>query len=201
MFQIALDALDPGGIPGAIGLMVLGATTPFPAEVAALAVAMNHRFWPALALIWTGAMAGATLSYALSDWICRRLPWIGRAGPVRAAQARLRDIGWRGVLGLRLIPLVPFFALGLAAGMLRVRAGDYLAGTALGILPASVILAMLGRGLISERAGVVAAGVLALAAIAGLALLLRRRAAARGALPGPGACPRTGGTDPSRSPP
>lgn len=173
--------LDPGGIPGALGMMILGTTTPFPAEISAIAVAMRHGLWPAIALVWGGAMAGALLSYALARLIGERAAWLRRMKTVRAAEGRLRDLGWLGVLGLRLIPLVPFFALSLAAGLLRVPVAAYVQGTAVGILPATLLLTLAGRGLISEDRWQVAIVIIGLAAAVFLWLLFRRRAGRRAA--------------------
>lgn len=165
---------DPSSILEAMGMMVLGTMTPFPAEVAALGVAMKHGFWVALALIWSGAMVGAVLSYWLARLV-RMRDWLMRFAPVRRAVARLDRLGWVGVTGLRMIPLIPFFALSLAAGLVHLPFAAYLGGTALGIMPASLILAMLGRGLISDDAGIVVVSVLAIAALCGLAWCFRRQ--------------------------
>ena len=159
---------------GSLGMMVLGTTTPLPAEASALAVAMRHGFWLALALIWTGAMAGAMLSYGAGYFAGAR-DWLMRYKHVRAAMARLDHLGWTGILGLRLIPLVPYFALSLAAGLLRVPLGRYLLGTSLGILPATIILALLGQGLISGSTGTIVATVLAMLALCLLGYCLRRQ--------------------------
>ena len=140
-------------------LMVLFALTPLPAEIAALAIALRNPFGPALALIWTGTMAGAALGYGLAWQSVGVRRWLCRWQAVAKAEARLRDLGWLGILVLRLIPVVPFFAVSLAAGLLRVPPGAFFAGTAVGIIPAAVALALIGRGLMSESAGAVIAAV------------------------------------------
>ena len=171
-----------GGLPNAaaavlgdFALMVVFALTPLPAEVAALAIALRHPFWLALALIWTGGMVGALLGYGLMRTSKRLRAWVLRWNPIREAEAKLRDLGWVGILGLRLIPIVPFSALSLAAGLLRLPLGGFLAGTALGIIPATLTLTLIGRGLMSENAGQVIAAVGGGVALLVLALLLRYR--------------------------
>jgi uncharacterized membrane protein YdjX (TVP38/TMEM64 family) len=164
------------GVPGALALMVFATATPFPAEIAALAVAMRYGIWPALALIWVGAMGGALAGYGLARWLGQRLT---RFGAVRRAEARLRDLGWLGILGLRLVPLVPFFAISLAAGLLRVPLRAYLAGTALGILPGCVVMTLIGRGLISRETRVVIGAALLAAAVLVLLAALKWRDARR----------------------
>lgn len=188
----SIGDLDPAGMLGALATMVLATSTPFPAEIAAIAVAMKHGFWLGFALIWTGAMLGALLLYALALHLCRYAGWITRSRPVREAQARMHDLGWISIFGLRLIPLVPFFALSLAAGLIRMPLRAYVQGTALGILPASAVLSLFGQGLISGEAGLVTITVLAAAALAVMLWLFtrgRRRAASRRPPAGPAAMP------------
>lgn len=175
IFELA-GHFDPAGVPGALALMILGTTTPFPAEISAIAVAMKHALWPALALVWSGAMVGAMSSYLLARAVGERAAWLRRVRGVRLAEARLRDLGWLGVFGLRLIPLVPFFALSLAAGLLRVPVLAYVKGTAAGIVPATVLLTLAGRGLISEDRWQVTIVVIGLVAALFLWLLFLRRA-------------------------
>ena len=45
---------------------------------------------------------------------------------------------------LRLLPPVPFAVVNYGAGLTTVRAGPFLAATALGVLPASVVYASIG---------------------------------------------------------
>lgn len=170
-----VDLAEAFGILGALGAMVIATTTPFPAEIAALAVAMKHGFWTGLALIWTGSMIGALVSYALALWICRHAGWIARTRAVRMARLRMTDLGWFGIFGLRLIPFVPFFALSLAAGLIRAPLPGYLIGTGLGMLPACTIMALLGQGMISGRAGLVVTTVIALVALPVMAWLFTRK--------------------------
>jgi uncharacterized membrane protein YdjX (TVP38/TMEM64 family) len=47
--------------------------------------------------------------------------------------------GFRGLLTLRLIPLVPFNVLNLASGLVRLPWPTYAAATAIGILPGTVV--------------------------------------------------------------
>lgn len=184
-----IDMLDANAPAGALAIMVLGTTTPLPAELTALVVAMKHGFWPALALIWTGAMLGALISYAAAGWLARHLGWISRNRAVLKAKARLNDLGWAGIMGLRLIPLVPFSALSLAAGLLRVPPRAYFAGTGLGILPASLVMTLVGQGLISDNGWTVLAAVMTLAGAVVLIVLVRRRLQRRPRLPFPAAPP------------
>ena len=93
-----------------------------------------------------GALVGATIIFliarsAAGEFLTRR------AGPFAA---RLAD-GFRAdafsyLLFLRLVPF-PFWLVNLAPALCGVRLSTYVAATAVGILPATAILAVLGAGL------------------------------------------------------
>jgi uncharacterized membrane protein YdjX (TVP38/TMEM64 family) len=156
-------------------LMVLATATPIPAEAAALVVALRHALLPAFLIIWSGAMAGALLVYALVAALPPRPGLWDRWPAVAIARDRLRNAGWLGILGLRLVPLVPFLAISLAAGLLRLPLGAFLAGTALGIVPATGAVALLGHGLIAKEAATAAASLGLALGLLLLMLVLRRR--------------------------
>jgi uncharacterized membrane protein YdjX (TVP38/TMEM64 family) len=109
---------------------------------------------------------------AFGDWAARR------AGPVVARlEAGFTASAFSWLLTLRLIPIVPYFATNIAAGLMRVRLRDLAGATLVGSAPVSFILAGLGAGL----GGLFDAGVKVdarlfarpqiLAPLAGLALL------------------------------
>lgn len=163
-------------ILSAYAAMIAAAMTPIPAEIAALAIALRFGFWLGCAIIWLGAMTGALACHELARRLgARATAWMLRRASVRRARDRLDGTGWKGILGLRLIPIVPFFALSLAAGLMRLPLGPFLGGTALGILPATVTIAALGEGLIGRDVGTAVAAGLAFAALVLLAVLFRRR--------------------------
>lgn len=91
-----------------------------------------------------GATAGAGIAFALA-----RL--LGRDAVARIDNARLRRLdallarrGLLAVIGVRLVPLLPFTALSYACGLSAVRPRDYLLGTAVGILPGVVAYVAIG---------------------------------------------------------
>lgn len=97
------------------------------------------------------AVVGATLGATASFLVGRRL---GRRQVEEIAGRRIGDLdrrierrGFLAVLYLRLVPLVPFNALNYAAGVSAVRRRDYVAATAIGIVPASFAYAALGSSL------------------------------------------------------
>jgi len=61
--------------------------------------------------------------------------------------------GVSGVIGLRLLPVVPFNALNYAFGLSSVRRREHAVGTAIGILPGSVAFVALGDSIAAEARG------------------------------------------------
>lgn len=91
-----------------------------------------------------GATIGATLSFLVG-----RL--IGRSAVERLAGRRVQAIdgfvatrGFVAILMVRLIPLFPFNVVNLVSGVTALRLRDYVLGTAIGIVPGTVLLAALG---------------------------------------------------------
>lgn len=113
------------------------AVLPLPAEVpAALNGVLFGPVWGAV-LTWTGAMAGACLSYeAGRQWghpLVRRILPADRAD--RAASLVRGRSGGAGLLILRLVPVVAFTLVNWGAGLVGVPRRTYLWTTASGIVP------------------------------------------------------------------
>lgn len=102
---------------------------------------------PAALYVNIGATTGATLAflsarYLLRDWVERQFGH--RLGAFQEGFARN---AFNYLLTLRLIPLFPFFLVNLLSGLTRVNAGTYVAATALGIIPGSLVYTFAGRQL------------------------------------------------------
>ena len=143
------------------------------------------------ALTVIGATIGATLLlFAIRSAFGRTLERHRRRIPAQL-QARLERDGFSYLLALRLLPVVPFWIVNLAAAFARIRLTVFVPATLLGIVPASFILSSIGAGM----GGILAQGrmpdlsvllaprillpLLGLAALSLLPVLLRRRAVAR----------------------
>ena len=100
----------------------------------------------AFVLSWLGAVAGSLAAFGFArfvawDWVRRRLP-VG----VRRLDDRLVTHGFRTVLLLRLVfyttPVLQY-----ALGISRVRFAPFALGTALGLVPLTAIMTVLGAGI------------------------------------------------------
>ncbi|RNL74257.1 TVP38/TMEM64 family protein [Streptomyces sp. I6] len=100
------------------------------------------------AAVLVGATAGAALSFGLARRLGR--PVVARyAGSGRLARldSYLTRRGFAAVLLVRLVPLFPFSVINYGAGVAGVRFSSYLAATALGIIPGTVVYTGLGGSL------------------------------------------------------
>ncbi len=94
-----------------------------------------------------GATIGATAIFliartAFGEHLARRV------GPHAERLAEgFRENAFSYLLFLRLVPLVPFFIVNLAAAILGVRLGTFVAATVVGIIPATFAFSLVGAGL------------------------------------------------------
>ncbi len=134
------------GVAGSLGLMVLHSFVPFPAECLALANGMVFGlFWGTL-ITWSGAMLGAWLAFGLARTFGR--PFVGRVVPERHWQridAWSGAHGWSALLSARLVPVIAFNLINYAAGLVRVSWWTFTWTTAVGILPLTVLMVLLGE--------------------------------------------------------
>ncbi len=94
-----------------------------------------------------GATTGATLAFLAARYLFH--DWVeGKFGDrLSQIQDGFAQNAFSYLLTLRLIPLFPFFLVNLLSGLTRVKVGTYMAATALGIIPGSVVYTFAGRQL------------------------------------------------------
>ena len=100
--------------------------------------------WVGAAASVVGATLGATVIFLVARTACGE-PLLARAGPRLTDLARgFRDDAFSYLLFLRLVPAFPFFLVNLVPAFAGVRLGPFVAATALGIIPASLVYAFAG---------------------------------------------------------
>ncbi|HEX7966805.1 MAG TPA: VTT domain-containing protein [Stellaceae bacterium] len=169
-------AWAPWSAAASVALMVLHSFLPLPAEFIPVVNGMMFGPWLGIALTWLGAMLGAALSFALARWLGR--PFVRLV--LSEAQWRRLDalpVGPGALLLARLMPLISFNLVNYAAGLLGIGWWTFVWTTAIGILPLTVAMVLLGRHMLAAPAWAWAVGVLALLAAW---LLWRRWMAQRG---------------------
>ena len=131
---------------GVIGLMIAHSFVPFPAEFVTIAAGMCFGALWGTVLAWTGAMAGGLLAFGLSRAFGR--PFVA---DVLAPRHMARIDNWSSatsisaLLAARLIPVIAFNLVNYAAGLTRVTWWRFTWTMALGILPMTVLMAVMGE--------------------------------------------------------
>jgi uncharacterized membrane protein YdjX (TVP38/TMEM64 family) len=147
------QAINPGAIRDTIASHPLAPVAFIVLQIAAsllfvprtaLGIAAGLLFGFMWGFVWSliGAIAGAAAGFAFTRWIGARSV-LERWPQVTPMVARVEGGGWRAVAVLRLT-LVPHSVANTALAMTRVRWGDYLLGSALGMIPMTVAQVQIG---------------------------------------------------------
>lgn len=125
-------------LPGALALTVAGG--------------MLFGMVPAVVYVNVGATTGAVLAFLAArfifgDWIQARFE-----EQLSRLNRELARHGHNYLLILRILPLIPFFAVNYCAGLTKIRLGTFVWTTSLGIVPGSLIFAYIGQELRSVNA-------------------------------------------------
>jgi pyruvate/2-oxoglutarate dehydrogenase complex dihydrolipoamide dehydrogenase (E3) component/uncharacterized membrane protein YdjX (TVP38/TMEM64 family) len=160
------------------------------AALMSLGIGALFGFWTGLAIVSFGATAGATLAFLtarhlLRDAVRGRLG--ERMGAIDSGMAR---DGAFYLFTLRLIPVVPFFAVNLLSGLTPVRTLTFAWVSLVGMLPGTAVYVNAGTQLaaIDSLSGILTPGLLAALALLGIfpwvargivGVLRRRRLRAR----------------------
>jgi len=159
-------------------VMTVVAILPLPAEAPALANGVLFGPFIGSVITWSGALAGAWISYEIAArWgrsIARRFT---SDDVVVRIDRGVERAGWWGLLVLRFVPVVAFTALNWGAGLSGVPRWRFLWTTALGIAPGAVLFTSSGFGLgaLWRRSPPLAGGLLILLVAAGFVWAFRRQ--------------------------
>lgn len=110
--------------------------TPAPASVLSIAAGVLFGWTVGVPVVVAGALAGAVAGFGLARYLGRSTAEGLGGERLARLDALLRRRGLLAIIGVRLVPIVPFAILNAACGLTAVRVRDYVLGTALGILPA-----------------------------------------------------------------
>lgn len=125
-----------------------------PGTLATLVGGAVFGLWWGTLFNWMGAILGANIAYALSRFLGREgvadlLGERSKGWPaLERLDASVRDHGLRGMLILRLIPIIPFNALNFGGGLVGMPWTSYFLATAVGILPGTFIYTMFADALL-----------------------------------------------------
>ncbi|WP_181036458.1 TVP38/TMEM64 family protein [Arthrobacter sp. B1805] len=149
---------------------------PVPKNVLSIAAGVLFGFLPGLLLVYVAALLGATAAFWLGRLLGRDAVEKFTGTRVEKVDAVLGERGFIAVVGVRLVPVLPFTAINYSAGLTALGWWPYLLGTMVGILPGTVSFLALGAyGLDFGWPATVAAAVLGALTLAGLIYTLRVR--------------------------
>jgi uncharacterized membrane protein YdjX (TVP38/TMEM64 family) len=175
-----LRGLGVGGAVIVLALALIHTVVWYPTEILNAATGYVYGFWVSLPLLMAGWLINALVAYWIGRHAARPLLWryLGR----RRLEAYERMVSRGGttlLLGMRLVPIVPFSLFSYAAGSARVPLGTFMWTSGVGYLPLTAVFAYLGSRLeeLSLEDPLLWVGV---AVIIGLLLLTRRLARSMG---------------------
>jgi uncharacterized membrane protein YdjX (TVP38/TMEM64 family) len=156
--QAVGEGADEGwAVPAALTMMVIGSLVLIPQWMLIAAVVAAFGLGEGAAISWLGSLLGISLhliigrtsAASLVDKLAQRLS-DDRFEKLR--QGFVRNSFQSGFI-IRLVPTGPALIVNMLAGSLRVRAGAFLAGSALGIVPKIALTGLITQGLLSTAQG------------------------------------------------
>jgi phospholipase D1/2 len=162
---------------------IAGGFVAFPVTVLIVATAAAFGPWPGLAYAACGVLVSALLTYAVGARLGKETLRAVLGPRLNRIRRKIARQGIIAVATVRLVPLAPFTVINLVAGASAIRPIDYLAGTALGMLPGLIVLSILGHQIMRiithptpAEVALLAAAVAAWIAVSiGLQILVSRR--------------------------
>jgi len=139
-----LEDLGPLLPAAFIVVHVIASLTFVPRSVMAFVAGALWSFWAACLWSQIGAAAGAVAGFLLARYVNAGLlvpEEMTRLGPLLQ---RAEAGGWRSVMVVRLIPVLPHALTNYALGLTRVSLREYFIGSFLGLLPHSFAFVSLG---------------------------------------------------------
>jgi uncharacterized membrane protein YdjX (TVP38/TMEM64 family) len=178
----AFQGAGPAGWVLAVAGLALLLLGPVPRSPTSVVLGAVLGFGGGMAVAFAGGLLGGAAAFGLSRTL-------GRATALRLAGPRLEradrvmsDRGFTSVLVGRLVPVMPFVAVSYGAGLLGIRFAPYLAATAVGLVPSTLVQVGIGAsvGFVAGGGSLLAVvpavvGAVVLSAVAALAW--RRRTA------------------------
>jgi uncharacterized membrane protein YdjX (TVP38/TMEM64 family) len=105
----------------------------------------GHAYGLLLAMV--GTTLASIVTFALSRYLFRDYLRKRLSAHYAGFDSRFDNSGIFTVAAMRIIPVLPFDAVGYVAGVSSIRFRDYLIGTLIGELPGAFVLTMLGSNL------------------------------------------------------
>jgi uncharacterized membrane protein YdjX (TVP38/TMEM64 family) len=143
-----LRGLGFGGVMIAFALALAHVVIWYPAEILDLAVGYVYGFWGGLVLVMAGWLANGLIAYWIGRHAARPVLYrfVGQHRFDRLEQA-VEAGGATLLLGMRLVPVIPFSLFSMVAGAARADLFTFIWTTVVGYLPLTVVFVYLGSQL------------------------------------------------------
>lgn len=139
-----IGSLGVGGVALLVGLMIAHAVIWFPSEIVTATAGFAYGFAPGLALASGGWLLCGFATYAIGRSVGRPLLQRVLGRRFETAADAVERGGVPLLLGGRLIPIIPFALLGIAAGATQGNLWRFAWTTVAGYLPLTAAVAYLG---------------------------------------------------------
>lgn len=133
-------AESPWGLVGFVLLYIVLVVLLVPGSLGTIAAGAVFGMWLGAAVALVGATIGASLAFAISRRVGREGASALISGRVKGLDRWLSERGLLAMVVLRLLPVVPFNALNYAAGLSGIRSRHYFVGTAIGMIPGTLVV-------------------------------------------------------------
>lgn len=122
----------------------------FPAIILTLAGGLAFGPWWGTFYVVLGGVAGACLCFAIARLLGRKKMqrYLNRFSHLQLFEEKMSANGFRTMLFMRIVPIFPYDPVSYLAGLSKIRFRDYIAATALGMIPGAFAYNVLGYSLL-----------------------------------------------------
>ncbi|MFA6265851.1 MAG: VTT domain-containing protein [Pseudolabrys sp.] len=128
-----------------IATFVIAGSLMFPVTVLIAATAAAFGPWLGFTYAGVGSLASALVTYSIGAAIGKKTMRDLLGPRLNRVRQRIASRGVVAVAAIRLVPVAPFAIVNLAAGASAIPVFDYMAGTALGMLPGMIMISAVGN--------------------------------------------------------
>ena len=146
-------AHGPWSLPVAVLAFAVLAFIGVPQFVLIAAAVVAFGPWTGLAYSWIGTMVSSVIGFFLGRSFGARLLRDYAGEGIRRFMILIGRNGFMASLIVRLVPSAPFIVVNMAAGVTPMRFRDFLAGTAIGIVPKIALTAFAGNSIVQAMRG------------------------------------------------
>ena len=141
-----LEGMGPAGIVLFALLYVVVTLTLLPAWILSVVAGAVFGIFGGFLLAWSASLAGAALAFLIARYAARERVkrYFKRHKTLQAVDKALHTGGWKVVGLLRLSPVIPFTAQNYFFGVTKVTLVQFMTGTALGVIPGTLVETWLG---------------------------------------------------------